>query len=93
MRLIHGQKLVTAGSPVALAAEPLRVVRLWISADAGGTGSAFLRGPGDDKGAIIGASPMIFDFTAGGRGSVDASTLRVDASSGTRAISYTLLAA
>ncbi len=84
MRLLHGQKSVTAGTPAQLTSEPLRAVKLWVRRADGSTGAACLSGAtGKDSGVEIGTDLAEFDFTAAGRGSIDASTLYVDVSTGT----------
>ena len=94
MRLLHGQESVTAGTPAQLTNEPLRAVKLWIKHADGATGVTRLSGPTDsDSGVEIGAELAEFDFTAAGRGSIDASTLYVDVSTGTQTVAWTLMVA
>ena len=94
MRLIHGQESVTAGTPAQLTSEPLRAVKLWIKYANGATGVARLSGAtGSDSGVEIGAGLAEFDFTASGRGSVDASTLYVNVSTGKQTVTWTLMVA
>lgn len=94
MRLIHGQESVTAGTPAQLTSEPLRAVKLWVRHENGADGVAQLSGPtGSDSGVEIGAEITEFDFTAAGRGTIDASTLYVDVSTGTQTVTWTLMVA
>ncbi len=94
MRLLHGQESVTAGTPAQLTSEPLRAVKLWIKHANGATGVARLSGAtGSETGVEIGAGLAEFDFTTGGRGSIDASTLYVDVSTGTQTVAWTLMVA
>ena len=94
MRLLHGQESVTAGTPEQLTSEPLRAVKLWIKYANGATGVARLSGKtASDSGVEIGAQLAEFDFTAAGRGSIDASTLYVDVSTGTQKVTWTLMVA
>ena len=94
MRLIHGQESVTAGTPAQLTSEPLRAVKLWIKHANGAAGVARLSGAtGNEHGVEIGAERAEFDFTAAGRGSIDASTLHVDVSTGTQTVTWTLMVA
>ena len=94
MRLIHGQESVTAGTPSQLTSEPLRAVKLWIKYANGAAGVARLSGKAaSDSGVEIGAGLAEFDFTAAGRGSVDASTLYVDVSTGKQTVTWTLMVA
>ena len=92
MRLIHGQESVTAGTPAQLTSEPLRAVKLWIRHANGADGVALLSGAtGSDSGVEIGTELAELDFTAAGRGSIDASTLYVDVSTGTQTVTWTLM--
>ena len=51
MRLIHGKKSVTAGTPARLTSEPLRAVKLWVKHANGADGVARLSGAtGSDSG-------------------------------------------
>ena len=94
MRLIHGQESVTSGTPAQLTSEPLRAVKLWIKRGNGADGVARLSGAtGSELGVEIGAELAEFDFTAAGRGSIDASTLYVDVSTGTQTVTWTLMVA
>ena len=94
MRLIHGQESVTAGTPAQLTSEPLRAVKLWIKYADGAEGVARLSGPtGNEPGIEIGAELAEFEFTAAGKGSIDASTLYVDVSTGTQTVTWTLMVA
>lgn len=94
MRLIHGQELVTAGTPAQLTSEPLRAVKLWVRNGNGADGVARLSGAtGSEAGVEIGAGLAEFDFTTAGRGSIDASTLYVDVSTGTQTVTWTLMVA
>ncbi len=94
MRLLHGQESVTAGTPVQLTSEPLRAVKLWINHANGATGVARLSGAtGSETGVEIGEPLAEFDFTTAGRGSIDASTLYVDVSTGTQSVTWTLMVA
>ena len=94
MRLLHGQESVTAGTPAQLTSEPLRAVKLWIKHADGATGVARLSGAtGSDSGVEIGEPLAEFDFTTAGRGSIDASTLYVDVSTGTQSVTWTLMVA
>ena len=94
MRLLHGKESVTAGTPVQLTSEPLRAVKLWIKHADGADGIVRLSGPTDsDSGVEIGAGLAEFDFTTAGRGSIDASTLYVDVSTGTQSVTWTLMVA
>ena len=92
MRLIHGQESVTAGTPAQLTGEPLRAVKLWIKYADGASGVARLSGKASsERGVEIDEELAEFDFTAAGRGSIDASTLYVDVSSGTQTVTWTLM--
>ena len=95
MRLIHGQESVTKGTPAQLTSEPLRAVKLWIKHANGANGVARLTGAdgGESPGVEIGATLVEFDFTTAGRGSIDASTLYVDVSTGTQTVTWTLMVA
>ena len=95
MRLIHGQESVTAGTPAQLTSEPLRAVKLWIRHADGADGVARLSGAdGEASPAWRSALKLSeFDFTAAGRGSIDASTLYVDVSTGTQTVTWTLMVA
>ena len=94
MRLIHGQESVTAGTPAQLTSEPLRAVKLWIRYADGAEGVARLSGATDSEAGVeIGAGLAEFDFTAAGRGSIDASGLYVDVSTGTQTVTWTLMVA
>ena len=94
MRLIHGKESVTAGTPARLTSEPLRAVKLWVKHADGADGVARLSGAtGSEPGVEIGAGLAEFDFTAAGRGSIDASTLYVDVSTGTQTVTWTLMVA
>ncbi|MCY4530003.1 MAG: hypothetical protein OXD46_13355 [Chloroflexi bacterium] len=94
MRLIHGQESVTAGTPAQLTSEPLRAVKLWIKHGSEADGVAQLSGPtGNESGVEVGAELAEFDFTTAGRGSIDASTLYVDVSTGTQTVTWTLMVA
>ena len=46
-----------------------------------------------ESGVEIGTKLAEFDFTAAGRGSIDASTLYVDVSTGTQTVTWTLMVA
>ena len=92
MRLIHGQESVTAGTPARLTSEPLRAVKLWVRHGNGGEGVALLSGATDSEAGVeIDAGLAEFDFTTAGRGSIDASTLYVDVSTGTQTVTWTLM--
>ena len=92
MRLIHGQESVTAGTPAQLTSEPLRAVKLWVKYADGASGVARLSGKASsESGVEIGVGLAEFDFTAAGRGSIDASTLYVDVSSGKQTVTWTLM--
>ena len=94
MRLMHGQESVTAGTPAQLTSEPLRAVKLWIKYANGANGVARLTGAtAGESGVEIGTKLAEFDFTAAGRGSIDASTLYVDVSTGTQTVTWTLMVA
>ncbi len=94
MRLLHGQESVRAGTPAQLTSEPLRAVKLWIKHGNGTEGVARLSGATDSEAGVeIGAGLAEFDFTAAGRGSVNASTLYVDVSTGTQTVTWTLMVA
>lgn len=94
MRLIHGQESVTAGTPAQLTDEPLRALKLWVRYADGADGAAYLSGAtGSESGVEIGTEPVELDFTAAGRGSIDASTLYVDVSSGTQTVTWTMMVA
>lgn len=94
MRLIHGQESVTAGTPAQLTSEPLRAVKLWIKHGNGAEGIARLSGATDSEAGVeIGSDLTEFDFTSSGRGSIDASTLYVDVSTGTQTVTWTLMVA
>ena len=94
MRLIHGQESVTAGTPAQLTSEPLRAVKLWIGHANGADGVSRLSGAtGSESGVEFGAELAEFDFTAAGTGSIDASTLYVDVSTGTQTVTWTLMVA
>ena len=94
MRLIHGQESVTAGTPAQLTSEPLRAVKLWIKYANGATGVARLSGKtSGEAGVEIGAGLAEFDFTAAGRGSIDASALYVNVSTGTQKVTWTMMVA
>ena len=92
MRLIHGQESVTVGTPAQLTSEPLRAVKLWVRYADGASGVAWLSGAtGSERGVEIDEELAEFDFTAAGRGSIDASTLYVDVSSGKQTVTWTLM--
>ena len=94
MRLIHGQESVTAGTPAQLTSEPLRAVKLWVKYADGADGVARLSGATDSEAGVeIGAELAEFDFTAAGRGSIDASTLYVAVSTDTQTVTWTLMVA
>lgn len=94
MRLIHGQESVTSGTPTQLTSEPLRAVKLWIKRASGATGAIYLSGSAaTESGVEIGEPMAEFDFTASGTGSIDASTLHLNASSGTHSVTWTLMVA
>lgn len=94
MRLMHGQESVTAGTPAQLTSEPLRAVKLWVRRENGAEGVAQLSGATDSEAGVeIGADLAEFDFTTAGRGSIDASTLYVDVSTGTQTVTWTLMVA
>lgn len=94
MRLIHGRESVTAGTPAQLTSEPLRALKLWMKYANETTGAAFLSsGAAGGSGVEIGTERAEFDFTSSGRGSIDASTLYVDVSSGTQTVTWTLMVA
>lgn len=92
MRLIHGQESAVSGTPTQLTSEPMRAVKLWIKRGSGATGAVYLSGgAASESGVEIGELMAEFDFTASGRGSVDASTLYVNVSSGTHSVTWTLM--
>ena len=94
MRLMHGQESVRAGTPAQLTSEPLRAVKLWIRHGNGADGVARLSGATDSEAGVeIGGGLAEFDFTTAGRGSIDASTLYVDVSTGTQTVTWTLMVA
>lgn len=94
MRLIHGQESVTSGTPTQLTSEPLRAVKLWIKRGSGATAAIYLSGSAaTESGVEIGEPMSEFDFTASGAGSIDASTLHLNASTGTHSVTWTLLVA
>ena len=94
MRLIHGEESVTKGTPAQLTSEPLRAVKLWLKYADGADGVARLSGAtGSEPGVEVGSKLAEFDFTTAGRGSIDASTLYVDVSTGTQTVTWTLMVA
>ena len=94
MRLIHGEESVTKGTPAQLTSEPLRAVKLWIKYADGANGVARLTGQtAGESGVEVGSKLAEFDFTTAGRGSIDASTLYVDVSTGTQTVTWTLMVA
>ena len=94
MRLIHGQESVTSGAPTQLTSEPLRAVKLWIKRPSASTAAIYLSGSAaTDSGVEIGETMAEFDFTASGAGTIDASSLHLNASSGAHPITWTLMVA